>query len=128
MRNQKSSMAARRHELLADMVDQAERLLINQGIMREIASVIANAMADHFARHWGGQLINFPMDYRWRHGHRDLAIYDAHQAGASYAELAAEHKLHERYVRTIVERMTRMQTEQRRRGHPGQQSFFPDPS
>lgn len=115
-----TQMARKRHELLADLVTHAERLLVAAGVEPDPAAIVANGLADHFAEHWGGQLINFPMDYRWQLDTRYLAIYDRHSAGASYGELAMAFRLSERHVRTVIATVRRRLAEQARKGPPGQ--------
>lgn len=122
--NVESPMERKRHELLEDMVAQTVRILTALGHPEEEARVAGNAMADHFARQWGGQLINFPMDFRWLLDQRDMALYDARQAGASYSDLAKQFQISDRHVRTVIATVTRRLREQRRLGPPGQGDFF----
>ncbi|WP_422097033.1 Mor transcription activator family protein [Variovorax sp.] len=119
-----TQMARKRHELLADLVDHAERVLVESEVSPERAAFIANQLADHFAQHWGGQVISFPMDYRWQLDTRYLAIYDRHLAGASYGELAMQFKISERHVRTVLATVRKRLADQARKGPPGQGDIF----
>lgn len=124
-----SQMARKRHEVLADMVAHCERIMVDNSVPPEVASVIANAIADHFAEHWGGQLISFPMDYRWELDQRYLAIHDRSRAGASNSELAMLFKISDRHVRTILSIVRKRIAEQARRAPPGQADIFePEPA
>jgi len=119
-----TQMARKRHELLADLVDHAVRVLVESEVSPERAAFIANLLADHFAQHWGGQVISFPMDYRWQLDTRYLAIYDRHLAGASYGELAMQFKISERHVRTVLATVRKRLVEQAKKGPPGQADIF----
>lgn len=102
-----SAMAHRRHELLADVLDVAKAEL-NSYVPEAIAALVASALTDHLAKHWGGQLINFPKDYRFRLSQRDAEIY-AEFDGHNQAELAKKHGVGEvqmyRLLRGIRDRL-----------------------
>lgn len=102
-----SHMAHRRHEFLADMQDVAKKELTAY-LPEPAAEMVASALTDHLATHWGGQLINIPKDYRWRLSQRDSEIYAAFN-GYNYAELAQQYGLTQihmhRLIRNIRDRL-----------------------
>ncbi len=110
--------------MLADLVDHTERVLTDNGLPSEQASVLAHSLAHHFAEHWGGQLINFPMDYRWQLDKLWMAIYDRFKEGATYSQLAMAFKISDRHVRTVLATVEKRMREQARSGAPGQSDFF----
>ena len=81
-----------RHELLEDMVRQCSATLILMGIAPDVAEHCGCALADHFASHWGGQVVSIPKDHAHRLALRDLEIYN-HFTGANHAQLAREYSL-----------------------------------
>lgn len=97
-------MAMRRHELLADLVDSVTKRLSQNGISDNTAKIVANDLADHIAKHWGGQVINIPKDY-WRELTKlELEIYDRFQ-GDNYDELAREYDMTVSGVRKLIHRI-----------------------
>jgi len=108
-------MSARRHELLADLATQTEQLLRGFGVPAAAAASIGNELADHLAKRWGGQLINFPMDYRFQLANQQLEMYDAFLAGASYGDVATRYGIGERQVRKIINAVRERIRDQARR-------------
>ncbi len=100
----KGRMEARRHELLTDLADQAEHLLIEYGIDEEVAKQVANALADHVAKHWGGQQFTFPKNFWFELDKRDVDIWDQFN-GRNHATLAKEFGLGERAIYKIIARV-----------------------
>ncbi|MBB1601548.1 hypothetical protein A9977_16020 [Variovorax sp. UMC13] len=97
-------MGERRHELLADMVQLAERVLAEQEVPPAAAAVAVSALVDRLTSHWGGQNIYFPTDYQWRLARVELQIYDAF-TGNNQVELARIHGMTESGVRRLIARV-----------------------
>ena len=81
-----SNMASRRNQFLADLMDVAKKHL-QEHVSGPAADMVASSLTDHLADYWGGQLINFPKDYRRRLAQRELEILDAFN-GDNWGELA----------------------------------------
>lgn len=104
-------MAERRHQLLLDMIDVSSAHLTDH-VPEDAAKLIAESLADRLADYWGGQLINFPKDYRWKLSQREQKIYSEFN-GVNYAELASKYGMCERGLRKLLARVRdRMQREQ----------------
>ena len=99
-----SRMGAQRNELLSDLVGLAERVFVELEVSPAQASIVANALADRLADHWGGQNINFPKDYRWKLARVELEILDAFK-GDNIPELARKYKMTERGIRMLIRRV-----------------------
>lgn len=99
-----SSMEARRHALLNDVAAFTTARLAEY-LGKSEAELVANDLADHLADYWGGQLINFPKDFRHRLMRRELEIYDAFKAGWSLGDLARQHNISERGLRKLIDRV-----------------------
>ena len=103
-------MAHRRHQLLTDLIDVSSAHLADH-VPAEAAMLIAESLADRLADYWGGQLINFPKDYRWRLSQREAKIFREFN-GFNYDELASKYGMCERSVRKLLHRVrTRMKKE-----------------
>lgn len=99
-------MGERRNELLADLVDVAKRVLVDEDVQPDLAELAANAVADRLADYWGGQIISFPKDYRRRLAKLEIEIYRAwSEGGSTFGELALKHKMHERSLRRLIARV-----------------------
>lgn len=96
-------MSEKRHELLTDLADLAKRLFVENEIPDTTADVVANALADHLAGHWGGQNITFPKDFRWQLSKVELEIYDLFN-GNNYDTLAKQYRMTERGIRKLINR------------------------
>ena len=96
-------MATRRNQLLADVMAVAAARLAEH-VSPNAAELIASDLADHLADFWGGQLINFPKDFRWKLGQRDMEIYDAYN-GHNLGELARKYDISERGLRKLINRV-----------------------
>lgn len=104
-------MAERRNQLLLDMIDVSSAHLTDH-LPEEAAKLIAESLADRLADYWGGQLINFPKDYRWKLSQREQRIYSEFNGG-NYGELASKYGMCERGLRKLLARVRdRMQREQ----------------
>lgn len=97
-------MAAKRNELLSDLVALAEEVLQEYDIPETVATITANALADRLADHWGGQNISFPKDFAWKLARLELEIYDAFN-GRNYDELALRYRMTERGIRKLIARV-----------------------
>ncbi|WP_284426418.1 Mor transcription activator family protein [Acidovorax sp. SUPP1855] len=101
-RDNRSSI--RRAALLADMVTTTERFLTDNGIPANFALVVANGLADHFALHWGGQVISFPKDHRRELTRLEIEIYERFQ-GDNYDALAREYDMTMSGIRKLIKRI-----------------------
>lgn len=103
--NHPHPMSVRRHELLQQVSDTILDELVKLGISQDAADLMANLVADVLADQWGGQLINFPTNFRWKLSQREAKIYALHKSGLSIGEIAKEFGMHERSVRKSLDRM-----------------------
>lgn len=94
----------RRHELLADLVVVVTRHLTDNGLSPNEAEIVANALADHLAKHWGGQVIPFPKDLRRELTRLELEIYDKFR-GDNYDELARQYEMTMSGMRKLIARI-----------------------
>lgn len=104
----------RRHELLADMAEQAAHHLITKhGVEEEKAFDVGNALADFLAEHWKGQHVYFVSDQAYRLSERDWEIFRRMKRGAAH-DLAREFdisyvRVHQIYRRCLAEYRRRTQ-------------------
>jgi Mor family transcriptional regulator len=105
-----SRMKALRHQLLRDLADQVKSLLEDYGISEEISDQVGCALADHMAEFWGGQLVTFPKDARFKVAQRDLDIWSEFN-GRNHPNLAQKYNLSQRAIYDIVKRMKRQAME-----------------
>ncbi|MCD2164688.1 Mor transcription activator family protein [Comamonas koreensis] len=96
-------MSERRNKLLADVMEVAAARLAEH-VSPNAAEMIAGDLADHLADYWGGQLINFPKDFHWKLGKRELEIYDAYN-GFNLGDLARKYDISERGLRKLIARV-----------------------
>jgi Mor family transcriptional regulator len=105
---------ARRHELLADVAEQAaKRLIEKHEIDEDVACDVGNQLADFLAEHWKGQSIYMPGDQAFRLNQRDWDIFRRFERGNSN-ELAREFnvskvRIHQVYKRCLSEYRARTQ-------------------
>lgn len=98
----------RRHELLADMAEQAAHHLITKhGVEEEKAFDVGNALADFLAEHWKGQHVYFVSDQAYRLSERDWEIFRRMKRGEAH-NLAREFdisyvRVHQIYRRCLAE-------------------------
>ncbi|GKT21712.1 Mor transcription activator family protein [Acidovorax sp. SUPP3334] len=102
--SQESRMSERRNELLEDLVRLVSHLLLEYGLPEVAASLVAHALADHVADHWGGQLISFPKDQRRKLCLLEIEIYRQF-TGGNYGELALKYGMGERGMRKLLSRV-----------------------
>lgn len=93
----------RRHELLNDMVHTATERLIANGLGHNEAELVASDLADHFAQHWGGQVICFPKDYRRTLSQLEVEVYSRF-TGDNYDALARQYGLTMSGMRKLIGR------------------------
>lgn len=80
----------RRHELLADVAEQAAKRLIDRhGLAVDVAVDVGNDMADFLAEHWRGQSIYMTADMPFKNSKRDLDIFNRMRRGNAH-QLASE--------------------------------------
>lgn len=105
---------ARRHELLADVAEQAAlRLVDKHGMAEDAAADVGNALADFLAEHWKGQTIYMPGDQAFKLNARDWEIFRRFERGNAN-ELAREFgrskvRIHQIYKRCLTEYRARTQ-------------------
>lgn len=81
----------RRHELLAEVAEQAAKRLIDKHKMDvEMAADIGNDMADFLAEHWKGQNVYITADAPFKASQRDREIFNRMTRGNAH-ELAKEY-------------------------------------
>ena len=97
-------MMVRRSSLLDEVVSVSERLMTDNDVSPATAAVVANALADHLADYWGGQLINFPKDHRRKLAKIEVEIYGQFD-GSNYGALAFRYNMSERGVRKLITRV-----------------------
>lgn len=97
-------MEDKRNELFEDFAASAERLLREYELAPAAAGLIASALADHLADHWGGQNLNIPKDYRRKLSARELEAY-ARFDGENFDTLAREFGMTERGMRKLIARV-----------------------
>ncbi|MGA0569605.1 Mor transcription activator family protein [Variovorax sp. VNK109] len=107
---------ARRHELLADVAEQAAvQLMKKHGVAEEQAIDVGNHLADWLAEHWKGQNIYIVGDQSFRLSKRDWEIFRRMERGNAH-ELAREFgisyvRVHQIYRRCLVEWRKRSQND-----------------
>lgn len=100
---QQGRMSERRNELLTDMASLTENLLREHDVPAADAVVIASALVDRLADHWGGQNITFPKDFRWKLANMELEIYSYYD-GTNLGETALKFGITERGLRKLIAR------------------------
>ena len=104
-----SRMEQQRHELLLDLAHHVAQVLIDHGVEAPVAEQAGIAAADHLASHWGGQLINFPKDYKFGIAVRDSAIWEQF-TGNNYSDLARQYGMTVRGIYKLVSRVKQRET------------------
>lgn len=102
-----NTMEHRRAELLADVSDHTAVLLCELGVERAHAELCGNALADHLAEHWGGQVISIPVDHAMRLSRREHEIVSDRNAGLSLSELSRKYHITENGLRKLLRRVAR---------------------
>lgn len=97
-------MGEKRNAMLGELHGFVERVLLTHEVPAGTASNAASALIDHLADYWGGAVISFPKDYRWKLSQKELAIYDGF-TGSNYGQLALQHDMTERGVRLLIARV-----------------------
>jgi Mor family transcriptional regulator len=103
--NRDNRMEGKRNELLTDLADLVQRRLLEHDVPANAATLIASALMDHLADHWGGQNISFPKDYRWKLARLELEIYDKFH-GNNYDTLALAYGISDRGMRKLIKRVS----------------------
>lgn len=101
--NYETRMAQRRHELLTDLVSQTQKILDEHDVPKTAAVLAANSLADYMTSHWGGQVVNFPKDARWKLDKLEVEIYNKFR-GNNYDELAREYGMTMSGMRKLIKR------------------------
>lgn len=104
MKNHDSNMEIRRHEMLEDVQAHTQQILVDHGIKKELAEQAGCAICDRLADNWGGQVITFPKDHRFRLSKRDIEIYKEFN-GRNHNELAKRYRVTTRAIYKIIQRV-----------------------
>lgn len=123
-----SPMALKRHELLEDVMALVARLLREHEVGPMGADLIASAVADRLADHFGGQNISFPKDSRRKLTQREMQIFADWQRNDSWSVMSRRYGIHERTVRRIIERIRERLQAQRNAAQGDLLDPLPDPS
>lgn len=107
-----TNMSDQRHELLEDMAAQTVALLMDLGVSKDVAEQCGCSLTDHFANHWGGQVISFPKDHYHRLSIRDMEIYND-WTGNNFGALARKYKMTVRGIYKIIARVRQRGFDQR---------------
>ena len=99
-----SRMAERRNELFEDLAQFVEQRLVEYGEPATKARVLANALVDYIADHWGGQMISIPKDHRRKLCMQEVEIYRQFN-GDNYGDLALKYGMGERGMRKLIARV-----------------------
>lgn len=92
-----------RNTFLSDIADHVAALLRDYNIADDVADQVGDAVADYIADDYGGQVVSFPKDQRYRLAKRDQAIVGAHH-GNNLADLSRRFGLTQRAIRNILKR------------------------
>lgn len=104
----------RRHELLADVAENAAKRLIDKhSLDPDLACDIGNDLADFLSEHWKGQNVYMNADAQFKLSRRDLQIYQRMQRGNAH-ELAMEFglsyvRIYQIYKRCLAVARSRLQ-------------------
>lgn len=99
-----SRMGIKRHKFFTSLAEVVERTLKEHERSDAEAILVANAVVDRLVKHWSGQTIGIPKDFRWELSARELEIFDAF-TGSNWEELARRHDITDRSVRRLVNRV-----------------------
>lgn len=109
MSDKKTGMEALRSELLDDVAAHTVEVLSDHGISSELAEQAAFALTEHLAENWGGQLINFPMNFFYKLAQRDMVIYNEFN-GRNHAALAKRYGMSVRGIYKLIKRAKKRAT------------------
>lgn len=99
-----SPMEMVRHELLRDIEDHVSALCKNYKLDAEVCEQISVSVADFLAEHYGGQVVVFPKDYRYKIAQRDLDIYNDFN-GNNWFQLVKKYNMTESGIRRVIDRV-----------------------
>lgn len=99
-------------EFLADMIQNLRVLLEANGVKPGEAHDMALECAREQAKHWGGQLLYFPMGDALNRDARDVAIYNDFN-GHNHAELAQKYETSVQWIYRIIGRITAAESDRR---------------
>lgn len=110
------NMELARNELLEEIRAYTKSVCSDFGIATDIADQVGTALADQLADNWGGQIVTFPKDHKYKLAMRDIEIYNEFN-GRNHGELARRYQMTVRGIYKVIKRV-------KQRGIPGQQSLF----
>src|SRR5258706_13624442 len=93
---------SRAPEFLKDLQEQAFLSLRANGLQAGIAEDIAQSLAHHMCKHWGGQLLYFPKGESLHRSERDLKIF-REVNGHNQGELALLHETSIQHIYRIID-------------------------
>lgn len=91
-------------ELLADLYAHTARIARDQGMDNEHADLLALAVTESIASHWGGQIVYVAKGARMRLSKRDLDIWRDF-TGRNHAELAEKYDVSVQWIYAILKRV-----------------------
>lgn len=94
----------KRHEFIQNIIDHACDVLKKNGFQEDCSLRVAISVADRIIDVFGGQVINFPVDYARKIRIRDEQIYTEF-TGDNFGELAAKYGMLEVSVRRVIARV-----------------------
>ncbi|HDR1112432.1 TPA: DNA-binding protein [Pasteurella multocida] len=97
------SMKIARHELLQDIEVHISLICKEFNLADDVCEQIGTSIADFIADNYGGQVISFPKNFKWRTDSRTMQIYKKFN-GANIRELAKEFGITESGIRKAINR------------------------
>jgi Mor family transcriptional regulator len=90
-------------EVLLDLMIQVANMLVEKGINKVTAVVIAKDIADFMSRQWAKQQVYFPTGACLEYAKRAVSIYEEHDGTRdSVINLARKHAVSERQIYEII--------------------------
>ncbi len=110
----------KRHELLAELQDVAERQLCDAGVLPDAAALVSAYLVDYLSSYWAGQTVTFPKDAFYKLTLKELEVWGLF-TGDNYDQLARQFNMTPRGMRKLVSRINARIKEQRKaEAAPGQ--------
>lgn len=106
----------KRNEMLADIAAGSAAILLNFGLDQQRANRAGDEIADFMADSFGGQVVNFPKDFRYKLEKRHQEIMDRFD-GTNRNELAQEYGLTVRAIYKICQRARKKKADNAAKNH-----------
>lgn len=94
----------KRHELYAELLDVLEHELVELGVDKEAAGLIAAFLVDYLRTYWAGQTFSFPMDEAYTLTAKELRAWDM-WTGDNLDKVARHLKMTPRGARKLLKRI-----------------------